>query len=106
MPGDAGMGSVREGSCDEQGSRIVKLKGLPYRVLKSEIVQFFEGIPVVYVHFVYEADGRLSGLVRNEKRSEHDGLCHMCSPQQLNAARFGISQLCAWPRTALSAIAW
>jgi hypothetical protein len=36
---------------------------LPYSTSEKDIIDFFEGYPVLEVAFVYEPDGRPSGLV-------------------------------------------
>lgn len=43
-------------------TRIVKLKGLPYSATKRDVAGFFNDLEVIFVHFVFEADNRPSGL--------------------------------------------
>jgi hypothetical protein len=54
---------------DERGRRhedsaVLKLKGLPYTTTDAQIAEFFEGYSMKQVSFVYDPDGRPSGLVR------------------------------------------
>jgi hypothetical protein len=44
-------------------SAVLKLKGLPYITTEQQILEFFQGFNVSSVAFVYEPDGRPSGLV-------------------------------------------
>lgn len=47
----------------QEDSCVLKLKGLPYTTSEEQIRKFFEGFAVKTVAFVYEPDGRPSGLV-------------------------------------------
>lgn len=60
-----------EGGSD---SRVLKLKGLPYSTSEKDIIDFFEGYPVSEVAFVYEPDGRPSGLAFAEFATREDAL--------------------------------
>ena len=44
-------------------SNVLKLKGLPYSTTKEQIFEFFSEYALLGVGFVYEPDGRASGLV-------------------------------------------
>jgi hypothetical protein len=44
-------------------SKVLKLKGLPYSTSENDIHNFFSGFQLTDVAFVYEPDGRPSGLV-------------------------------------------
>jgi hypothetical protein len=46
-----------------EDSSVLKLKGLPYTASEQQIYEFFQGFTVTSVAFVYEPDGRPSGLV-------------------------------------------
>jgi len=51
------------GKRPQEESSVLKLKGLPYTATEQQILSFFEGFNLVRVAFVYEPDGRPSGLV-------------------------------------------
>jgi hypothetical protein len=51
---------------DAAQSSCLKLKGLPYNTSEQQIYEFFEGFKVGKVAFVYEPDGRPSGLVSDD----------------------------------------
>ena len=44
-------------------SNVLKLKGLPYSTTKEQSFDFFKEYALLDVGFVYEPDGRASGLV-------------------------------------------
>jgi hypothetical protein len=47
-----------------EDSAVLKLKGLPYTTAEQQLLEFFKGYNVKNIAFVYEPDGRPSGLVR------------------------------------------
>lgn len=55
----------------KEESAILKLKGLPYTTTEQQILEFFNGFNVSSVAFVYEPDGRPSGLVGGVARLAH-----------------------------------
>jgi hypothetical protein len=46
-----------------EDSAVLKLKGLPYTTVEQQLLDFFKGYSVKKIAFVYEPDGRPSGLV-------------------------------------------
>jgi hypothetical protein len=51
----------------QEDSAVLKLKGLPYTASSHQIYDFFAGFNVNEVAFVYEPDGRPSGLVSRRR---------------------------------------
>ena len=51
----------------QEDSAVLKLKGLPYTASSHQIYQFFAGFNLNEVAFVYEPDGRPSGLVSRRR---------------------------------------
>ncbi|GLC42385.1 hypothetical protein PLESTB_000652500 [Pleodorina starrii] len=58
----------------DQSSAILKLKGLPYSASEDDIRQFFAPYELKSVSFVYEPDGRPSGLAFAEFVSKEEAL--------------------------------
>ncbi|EFJ47748.1 hypothetical protein VOLCADRAFT_117772 [Volvox carteri f. nagariensis] len=58
----------------DQSSAILKLKGLPYSATENDIRQFFAPYELKGVSFVYEPDGRPSGLAFAEFVSKEEAL--------------------------------
>ena len=59
-PNDRGAFSQR---IRHEDSAVLKLKGLPYTTVEQQLLDFFKGYSVKQIAFVYEPDGRPSGLV-------------------------------------------
>jgi len=57
-----------------ESSAILKLKGLPYSTTEQQILQFFGDFKVQCVRFVYEPDGRPSGLAFAEFENKEEAL--------------------------------
>lgn len=55
-------------------SRVLKLKGLPYTTSEQQVLDFFAGYNVNEVAFVYEPDGRPSGLAFAEFATREEAL--------------------------------
>lgn len=53
---------------------VLKLKGLPYTTTEAEVRAFFDGFNVSNVQFVYEPDGRPSGLAFAEFPTREEAL--------------------------------
>jgi len=51
---------------------ILRLRGLPWHTTQSQIKNFFEGIELVRIQFLYQSDGRASGDGLVEFRNEED----------------------------------
>ncbi|KAG2488109.1 hypothetical protein HYH03_013258 [Edaphochlamys debaryana] len=66
-------GLARQRQAD-QTSAILKLKGLPYSATEEDIRQFFAPYELKTVSFVYEPDGRPSGLAFAEFVSKEEAL--------------------------------
>lgn len=58
----------------ENDSRVLKLKGLPYTTSEQQVLDFFAGYNVQEVAFVYEPDGRPSGLAFAEFATREEAL--------------------------------
>ncbi|KXZ50577.1 hypothetical protein GPECTOR_16g752 [Gonium pectorale] len=61
-------------TAQDQSSAILKLKGLPYSATEDDIRQFFAPYELKGVSFVYEPDGRPSGLAFAEFVSKEEAL--------------------------------
>lgn len=57
-----------------EDSAVLKLKGLPYSTTEQQILDFFAGYEVQRVAFVYEPDGRPSGLAFAEFSSKDEAI--------------------------------
>lgn len=55
-------------------SEVLKLKGLPYSATEEQIREFFRDFSVTRVAFVYEPDGRPSGLAFAEFATKEDAI--------------------------------
>lgn len=55
-------------------SCVLKLKGLPYSTTRQEILDFFTGYQLRKVEFVFDPDGRPSGLAFAEFESTEEAL--------------------------------
>lgn len=54
-----------------EDSAVLKLKGLPYTTVEKQILDFFQGYSVKQISFVYDPDGRPSGLVSSQQSAVH-----------------------------------
>ena len=66
-PGSPGA-SGRFSRIRHEDSAVLKLKGLPYTTVEQQLLDFFKGYNVLKIAFVYEPDGRPSGLVSLRQR--------------------------------------
>lgn len=55
-------------------TQVLKLKGLPYSTTEQQIVEFFTGYQIKKIAFVYEPDGRPSGLAFAEFETKEQAL--------------------------------
>lgn len=62
-PHAEGASSEKTQRSRNEDSTVLKLKGLPYTTVEQQITDFFDGYAVKQVSFVYDPDGRPSGLV-------------------------------------------
>jgi hypothetical protein len=86
----AGPASGAAAAPPAETSACLKLKGLPYAVSEAQIVEFFAGFAVKSVAFVFEPDGRPSGLVRGwSGRRMYWRLCTTRCTQHRRAPRPG-----------------
>lgn len=58
----------------QENSAVLKLKGLPYSTSDEQVAKFFEGFKIKRVAFVYEPDGRPSGLAFAEFETKEEAL--------------------------------
>jgi hypothetical protein len=59
----ANLVNARFSRIRHEDSAVLKLKGLPYTTVEQQLLDFFKGFNVKKIAFVYEPDGRPSGLV-------------------------------------------
>lgn len=57
------LANARFSRIRHEDSAVLKLKGLPYTTVEQQLLDFFKGFNVKKIAFVYEPDGRPSGLV-------------------------------------------
>lgn len=59
----AGSSSKPKGAAGDAKGTVIRMRGLPYRASKSEVMGFFKGcsIPEEGIAFVTRADGRVTG---------------------------------------------
>eukprot|EP00878_Enallax_costatus_P011916 GHUV01012440.1.p1 GENE.GHUV01012440.1~~GHUV01012440.1.p1 ORF type:complete len:351 (+),score=95.24 GHUV01012440.1:408-1460(+) len=69
-----GQGHVQQRSGGAGDSKVLKLKGLPYTTSEAQVLEFFAGYNVNEVAFVYEPDGRPSGLAFAEFATREEAL--------------------------------
>ncbi|KAG2452074.1 hypothetical protein HYH02_003110 [Chlamydomonas schloesseri] len=67
-------GLARQRQTADQSSAILKLKGLPYTATEDDIRNFFAPYDLKGISFVYEPDGRPSGLAFAEFVSKEEAL--------------------------------
>lgn len=68
------QGRVQQRSGGAGDSKVLKLKGLPYTTSEAQVLEFFAGYNVNEVAFVYEPDGRPSGLAFAEFATREEAL--------------------------------
>lgn len=69
----------------QEDSAVLKLKGLPYNTTEEAIRKFFAGFQIEEINFVYEPDGRPSGLAFAEFSDKEEAV-KVCGHAALSSA--------------------